>query len=103
MLPSHAPASLNVPSVASIERLAGAAFVESTDAISRHVKPGSTDRLADWAESAGDNLSKNRLLPPSPVTAASSPAAAMEPDARLSLHAIEQLESEVRHVASVVH
>ncbi len=103
MLPGHAPASLSVASVASIERLAGAAFVESTDAISRHVKPGSTDRLADWAEAAGDNLSKNRLLPPSPVTAASSPAAAMEPDARLSLHAIEQLESEVRHVASVVH
>jgi multidrug resistance protein MdtO len=103
MLPSHAPASLSVASVASIERLAGAAFVESTDAISRHVKPGSTDRLADWAEAAGDHLSKNRLLPPSPVTADSSPAAAMEPDARLSLHAIEQLESEVRHVASVVH
>jgi multidrug resistance protein MdtO len=103
MLPSHAPGSLSVASVASIERLAGAAFVVSTDAISRHAGPGSTVRLAEWAEAAGDNLSKNQSLPPSPVTAASSPTTAMEPDARLSLHAIEQLESEVQHVASAVH
>jgi multidrug resistance protein MdtO len=103
MLPSHAPESLSVASVATIERLAGAAFVVSTDAISRHAEPGSAVRLADWADAAGDNLSKNRSLPPSPVTAAASPATAMEPDVRLSLHAIEQLESEVQHVASAVH
>jgi multidrug resistance protein MdtO len=103
MLPSHARQSLNVPSVANIERIAGAAFVVSTDAISRYAEPGSTTRLAEWAESAADNLSRNRPLPPSPVPTASSPATAIEPDARLSQHAIEQLESEVQHVASAVH
>jgi len=103
MLPSHARENLTVPSVASIERLAGAAFVVSTDAISRDAEPGSTARSAEWAESAADNVSTGRPVPPSPVPTASSPATALEPGARLSLHAIEQLESEVRHVAAAVH
>ncbi len=103
MLPSHARASLNVPSVATIERLAGAAFVVTTDAISPYAETGSTARFAEWAESAADNLSKDRLVPPSPVPIASSLATAIEPGARLGLHAIQQLESEVQHVASAVH
>ena len=67
MLPSHARESLNVPPVATIERLAGAAFVVSTDAISRYAEPGSTARLAEWAESAADSVSRGQPLPPSPV------------------------------------
>jgi multidrug resistance protein MdtO len=103
MLPSHVRRSLAVPTVASVERLAGAAFVVSTDAISRNAAPESTARLAEWAESAADNVSNGRPVPPSPVPIAASSASAMEPDARLSQHAIEQLESEVQHVASAVH
>jgi multidrug resistance protein MdtO len=103
MLPSHARASLNVPSVASIDRLAGAAFVVTTAAISPNAETGSSARLAEWSKSAADNVSKGRPLPPSPVPIASSSATATEPGARLSLRAIEQLESEVRHVASAVH
>src|ERR1700733_13075041 len=94
MLPGHARESLNVPSVANIERLAGAAFVVSTDAISPIDETGSTARLAEWAESAADNVSRGRPVPPSPAPIAR---------ARLNLHAIEQLESEVQHVASAVH
>ena len=93
MLPSHVRESQNVPPLADIERLAGAAFVVSTDAISRDTAPGSTVRFAEWAESAADNLSRGRPVPPSPVP---------ESDARLSQHAIAQLESEVQHVASAV-
>ena len=103
MPPSHVRESLNVPPLANVERLAGAAFVVSTDAISRYAELGSTARLAEWAESAADNLSGGRPVPPSPVPTASSPATAIEPDARLSQHAIEQLESEVQHVASAAH
>jgi multidrug resistance protein MdtO len=103
MLPSQAPESLGVHSVANIERLAGAAFVVSTDAISTHAEAGSTARLAEWAEAAADNLSRNQPVPASPVPAASSLATAIEPNARLSQHAIEQLESEVQHVASAMH
>jgi multidrug resistance protein MdtO len=103
MLPSQDPESLSVRSVAAIERLAGAAFVVSTDAISRYAEPGSTVRLADWAETAADNLTRGRPVPASPVPTASSLATAIEPDARLSLHAIEQLTSEVQHVASTAH
>jgi multidrug resistance protein MdtO len=103
MLPSHAPQGLSVPAVGNVDRLAGAAFVVSADAISPYAEPGSTARLAAWAESAADNLSKDRPLPASPVPTASAPATAMQSDARRAQHAIEQLESEVRHVASAVH
>jgi multidrug resistance protein MdtO len=103
MLPSHARESLNVPSVANIERLAGAAFVVTTDAISPIAETGSTARLAEWAESAADNVSRGRPVPPSPSPTASSRVTAIEPGARLSQHAIEQLESEVQHVASAAH
>jgi multidrug resistance protein MdtO len=103
MLPSHVRESLTVPSVATIERLAGAAFVVAENPISPYAEPGATTRLAEWTESAADNVSRGRPLPPSPAPAASSPATAMEPDARFSLRAIEQLESEVRHAASAAH
>jgi multidrug resistance protein MdtO len=100
MLPSHARESLNVSSVATIERLAGAAFVVTADAISPYAETESTSRLADWAESAADNVSTGRPMPSSPAPTAFLPTTAREPDARLRLHAIEQLESEVQHVAS---
>jgi multidrug resistance protein MdtO len=103
MLPTHVRESLSVPSVANVERLAGAAFVVSTDAISRFAEPGSTARLSDWAESAADNLSRGRPVPASPAPTAFSLATATEPDARSAQRAIEQLESEVQHVALAVH
>jgi hypothetical protein len=103
MLPSHSPENAAVPSIANIEQLAGAAFVVSTDAISPYAESGSTAQLAEWAESAADNLSRNRPVPPSPESTALSLTTAIEPDARSAQHAIEQLESEVRHVASAVH
>jgi multidrug resistance protein MdtO len=103
MLPSHVRESLTVPAVAAVERLAGAAFVVSTDPISPYAETGSTARLAKWAESAADNVSRGRPVPPSPVPTASSRVIATEPDAPVSQHAIEQLESEVQHVAATAH
>jgi multidrug resistance protein MdtO len=103
MLPGHARAGINLPSLASVERLAGSAFVVTTNPISPYADTGSTAPLAAWAETAADNVSKGRPVPPNPVPTASSPATAMESGARVGLHAIEQLESEVRHVAAAVH
>jgi multidrug resistance protein MdtO len=103
MLPSHARESLNVPSIASVERLAGAAFVVTTDAIAPYAETASTAQLAAWAESAADNIASLRPVPPSPAPTVTSAESAIEPGARLSQHAIEQLESEVRHVAAAVH
>ncbi len=102
MLPSHAPQGFDVPAVASIERLAGAAFVVSTDAIPPAADLGSTARVAEWAASAADNISTGRPAPPSPVPTASLPATAIQPEARLSRYAVEQLETEVLHVASAL-
>jgi multidrug resistance protein MdtO len=100
MLPNHVRESLSVPTVGNVERLAGAAFVVSTDAISRNAELGPTVRLAEWAESAADNLSKGRPVPPSPMPTPAAYTTAVEEDARLSQRALEQLESEVQHVAS---
>jgi multidrug resistance protein MdtO len=80
MLPSHARESSNVPSVANIERLAGAAFVVTTDPSYPNAETGSI--LAAWAETAAN---------------------ALESGAQLSPQAIEQLESEVQHVATAAH
>ena len=100
MLPSHARESHNVPSVASVERLAAAAFVLATDVISPYAETASTARLAAWAESAADDVSSRRPLPPSPTPNTTAPESAIAPGARISQHAIEELESEVQHVAS---
>jgi hypothetical protein len=101
MLPSHALENRNEPALSGIERLAGAAFVVTTDSIAPYAEPESTARLAQWAESAADNVARNRPAPPNPVPAASSPTpAAMEPGALRAQRALEQLGSEVQHVAS---
>jgi multidrug resistance protein MdtO len=127
MLPGHAPQS-RVLSVADIERLAAAAFVVTTDSLAPYAEPGSTGLLAQWAESAADSLSRNQPLPPSPASspaalAASSKGPVASSDApgdsspgdsskassdrglhaRTVQHALEQLESEVRHVAAATH
>ena len=100
MLPSHARESHNVPSVASVERLAAAAFVLATDVISPYAETASTARLAAWAESAAADVSSRRPLPPSPTPSTTAPESAIAPGARISQHAIEELESEVQQVAS---
>jgi multidrug resistance protein MdtO len=104
MLPSEVRASRSIPPLADIEHLAGAAFVVTTDPIAPYAEPGSTARLAQWAGSAADNLTRNLPVPPGPVPAVASPApVALEPDARRAQRAMEQLESEVQHVASAAH
>src|ERR1700733_5119515 len=103
MLPSHARESHNVPSVASVERLAAAAFVLATDVISPYAETASTARLAAWAESAAADVSSRRPLPPSPTPSTTAPESAIAPGARISHHAIEELEAEVKHVASAAH
>jgi multidrug resistance protein MdtO len=103
MLPSHVRESLTIPSVGNVERLAGAAFVVTTDSILSRAEATSTACLAAWAESAADNVSRGQPVPPSPVPTGSSPATSIDSDARLSRHAVEQLESEVQHVASAAH
>ncbi|HXP25837.1 MAG TPA: hypothetical protein VN891_08640, partial [Steroidobacteraceae bacterium] len=80
-----------------------AAFVLATDAISPYAETASTARLAAWAESAADDVSSRRPLPPSPTPNTTAPESAIAPGARISQHAIEQLESEVQHVASAAH
>jgi multidrug resistance protein MdtO len=103
MLPSHSVASRNIPAVADVERLAGAAFVVTTDSISPYTERDSTARFAQWAESAADSISRNQRVPNSPAGPARPQALSNTQPRALSQHAVEQLESEVQHVASAMH
>jgi multidrug resistance protein MdtO len=99
MLPHHS----NIPAVSDIERLAGAAFVVTADSISPHAEPSSTATFVQWAESAADSISRNQPMPNSPTARVrSQPHSGADPRA-LSQKALEQLESEVQHVASATH
>jgi multidrug resistance protein MdtO len=99
MLPHHVQASQGLPGIADMERLAGAAFVVTADSISSLADSAAVTRLADWADSAADDISQNRALPPRPIATAPSAAS---PIARTAEHAIHQLESEVAHVAAAM-
>jgi multidrug resistance protein MdtO len=101
MLPSHAAVSRSIPRVTDIERLAGAAFVVTSDSISPNTGGESTARYAQWAESAADSVSRNQPVPPSPSPPSRTLPSA-EPRSLIAQRAIEQLESEVRHVASAM-
>jgi multidrug resistance protein MdtO len=102
MLPQHVQASQGLPGVTDMERLAGAAFVVAADALSPLADSGAVTRLADWADSAADDILQNRALPPRPRPIATAPPAA-SPSARTAERAVHQLESEVAHVAAAMH
>jgi multidrug resistance protein MdtO len=100
MLPIDAEESRDVALLACVERLAGAAFVLTTDSISTYAEPLDTVGSAQWVDSASDSLSQNR--PPPPPLASPTARVAMEPHARLARQAIELLDSEVQHVAAAM-
>jgi multidrug resistance protein MdtO len=96
MLPPHS----NIPAVADIARLAGAAFVVTTDSISPYTERNLTAQLVQWTESAADSILRNQPMPSSPAARVQShPLSDADPHP-LSRKALGQLESEVQHVAS---
>ena len=104
MLPGHALASRTVPRVSDIERLAGAAFVVSSNSVLSSADPAFTPTgIAHWAESAADCVLRNASPPPVPPESARGEiASSHEAGTRLAQQAIEQLESEVQRVASAI-
>jgi multidrug resistance protein MdtO len=103
MLPSYERKNVRVSSVTNIERLAGTAFILTTDPISSFAEPRYTAPLANWAETAADSLSIGEPMPPGPGSIAFVPATASEPGPHFAQYAIEQFELEVQHAASTVH
>ena len=101
MLPRHVQEAQGLPDITDLERLAGAAFVVTADAISSWADLGAVTRLADWADSAAENILQNRALQPKPAVTASQPA--VSPSERTAMRAVHQLESEVAHVAAAMH
>jgi multidrug resistance protein MdtO len=101
MLPSHVQEAQGLPGITDVERLAGAAFVVTADPISSLADSAAVTRLADWADSAAEDILHNRTLLPRPAATASQPTTS--PAARTAERAVQQLESEVAHVAAAMH
>jgi multidrug resistance protein MdtO len=104
MLPSLASASRNIPTVSSVERMAGAAFVVASDSLGPYAKLESTTPIVQWANSAADSVSGNQPLPRLPEDRGRMhSASSTDLLALLARRAIERLDSEVQHVASAIH
>ena len=105
MLPSHAPESRSVTSLAGIERLAGAAFVVTTDAISRLRRTGIHRPIGRMGGVRQQTTVATKSAGCLRALCLPLPRRQLRYGTRRtpSQRAIEQLESEVRHVASAVH
>jgi multidrug resistance protein MdtO len=101
LLPRHVSVGSNIPSVADMGKLAGAAFVVASDPLVAQTDPRSMAVIEQWTKAAADDVLGNRALRSAPPIAPTSRwPRRTGVDSRFVRSAIEQLQLEVRHVAS---
>jgi multidrug resistance protein MdtO len=90
------PRQMHLPDLHSIERLAGAAFVASSEPLARDVDAQAVASLADWLDRAAHATAEDRALPSlaEAATTAKSGTAAQA--------AVSKLNIETEHVAASV-
>jgi hypothetical protein len=88
------PRQTHLPDLDSIERLAGAAFVATSEPLARHVDAQAVASLGDWLDRAAHATAEDRALPSvaeDATTAAPGTAAQA---------AVSKLSIETEHVAA---
>jgi hypothetical protein len=110
MLPPHARTGARAQKVTAtsgvtnVERLAGAAFVATSESLLPWSDSQSLAACGQWAEAAAQSTTAQRALPPPPVekTAIEPHSAAPSPLTRTARAAQEMLTIEIAHVATPV-
>jgi multidrug resistance protein MdtO len=99
MLPGQIPPNAHLPGLHSVERLAAAAFIITSDPISQGVDAGTTLQLADWLDAAGRATAEQQAVPtpPSATTPGEPATGLVQVLARL---ATAQLRTEIARVAA---
>ena len=95
MLP--ADANRDTALVGGVRRIAGAAFVATSDALANLSDTRQLGRLGDWAQEAAESLGLARPFPPLPATA---PAPDSQNRTSTARSPAEELSSEIAHVAA---
>ena len=95
MLP--ADANRDTALVGGVRRIAGAAFVATSDKLANSSDTRQLGRLADWAQEAAECLGSARPFPPLPATV---PAPDSQNRTSTARSPAEELSSEIAHVAA---
>jgi hypothetical protein len=95
MLP--ADADRDAALVGGVRRIAGAAFVATSDVAPSLSDTRQLGRLGDWAQQAAESLGLARPLPPLPTAA---PAPDSQNRTSTARSPAEELSSEIAHVAA---
>jgi multidrug resistance protein MdtO len=93
MLPGESPPDAHLPRLHSVERLAAAAFVVTSDPVAQGVNAGTTAQVADWLDLSSRATAEKTAAPPLPVFAPTA-------STLLARIAASQLYTEVAHVAA---
>jgi multidrug resistance protein MdtO len=94
MLPGEMSPRAHMPGLRSVERLAGAAFVMTSNPVAQAVAVQASSQIADWLDAAGRATAESRPAPSPPSSSATSFST------RLARSAISQLHTEIERVAA---
>jgi multidrug resistance protein MdtO len=94
MLPGERSPTAHMPGLRSVERLAAAAFVMTSDPVAHAVDAQASAQAADWLDAGGRATAESRPAPAPPSSSAASFSTG------LARSAISQLHTEIERVAA---
>jgi multidrug resistance protein MdtO len=103
MLPGQTPPNTHMPNLHSVERLAAAAFIVTSDPLTPAADASTASQIADWLDAAGRATAEKRAAPPLPAFAPlpADPGSPGAPSsAALARVAVSRLCTEIEHVAA---
>jgi multidrug resistance protein MdtO len=105
MLPARIVPHVHMPDLHSVECLAAAAFVLTSNPVAPAVDASTASQMADWLDAAGRATAEQQTVPPLPAFAPANreSLSAAPMSAALARVATSQLRTEIAHVAATAH